>query len=173
MKRTNFGEYGKLNKENGKAQCHICGRWFLNLGLHVTRGIHGMTCSEYREIFGLSRRYPLAGELFSNRQRENHSDRISRYKSLGQSKILAQSIEDRKALRAIPRRESTRIANREARVRENSVQRLQTPEINKKRRMAMRRPEYRQKVIDAWFRQPPEVRESRIKKMRNARGANA
>lgn len=38
--------------ENGKVICHICGRSYARLGSHV-RESHGMTISQYKEIFGL------------------------------------------------------------------------------------------------------------------------
>jgi len=161
------GATGIMNKKNGKAQCHLCGLWFLNVGLHVDRG-HKMDCGDYREMFGLSRHHSLAGDDFITRQRENHSERLRTYKTTGMALIQAQSVEDKKRLRAIPRRESTRIKNSEARKREKSVERLQqSPNRIPALLEAKKRPEYRKRLSEAWGRRPD--RDAHMKMMQEKR----
>jgi len=149
-----FGEYGSMNKENGKAKCHLCGRWFLNVGLHIARG-HKIDCAKYREMFGLSRHYPLCGEEFSSRQRKNHSERLKQYIPLGRAALMAQSKERLKQLCNIPRRKSTCIKNSENSKRLNSAARLQS---SAKRLPALleakKSPEYRSKLSEARKRWP-------------------
>lgn len=128
---TFFGEIGKLNEEGEKVQCHICGKYFRNLGLHVSRG-HKIMCDEYRETYGLSRNFALCSEAFSAIQRDNHGERIAALGEKGRSKIAVQTREQLQALAHMPRRKSTSIKNRAARIRENSSARLQTPEARAK-----------------------------------------
>jgi predicted transcriptional regulator len=40
-----------------KVQCHLCGRWYRQLGVHLRR--HGLTADEYRREIGLRPRHPL------------------------------------------------------------------------------------------------------------------
>lgn len=44
--------------EDGRQQCHVCGRFWRGLGMHVTK--HGLTADGYREEFGLLSSQPLA-----------------------------------------------------------------------------------------------------------------
>jgi len=50
------GERGVLaiSLDGEQVQCHICGRWFKHLGIHVVNG-HQWSCADYREEFGLNR----------------------------------------------------------------------------------------------------------------------
>ena len=48
-----FGDLGKLCRENGKVQCHLCGRFYRGVSFHVK--LHGVLMDEYREIAGLNR----------------------------------------------------------------------------------------------------------------------
>jgi DNA-directed RNA polymerase subunit RPC12/RpoP len=50
-------------------QCHLCGRWFTNLGTHLTRG-HRIALGDYREQFGLNRTTPLASPAWVQRHAE-------------------------------------------------------------------------------------------------------
>lgn len=54
------GELGVLATDDGRAQCHICGRWFLFLGRHVGPA-HDLSCDEYRAVFGLRAGHGLLG----------------------------------------------------------------------------------------------------------------
>jgi hypothetical protein len=49
-----FGEKGVLLEHNLRVQCHICGKWFKQLGYHITR-TEGLTTDEYKLRFGLRR----------------------------------------------------------------------------------------------------------------------
>mgnify|MGYP001566027918 CR=1 FL=1 len=58
-----FGERGVLTQFGRKVQCHICGKTYLMLGLHV-RLTHEMSVQEYKREFGLARRsdYDVGGK---------------------------------------------------------------------------------------------------------------
>lgn len=62
-KGEGFGYMGALSttKDGGLIQCHICGRLFQGLGLHLAKG-HGITADEYREKFQLARQTALVSE---------------------------------------------------------------------------------------------------------------
>ena len=47
-----------VDTDEGRVQCHACGRWFRQLN-HAHLRLHGMTAEEYRRAFGLRRRHPL------------------------------------------------------------------------------------------------------------------
>lgn len=51
---------GELETDGVRARCHECGEWFDHLGHHV-RTTHGMSCDEYRDAWGLSRKTGLIG----------------------------------------------------------------------------------------------------------------
>ena len=56
-----YGSLGVLARDGELVQCHICGRWFRDLeGPHLT-ALHGMTATEYREVYGLNRKTALMG----------------------------------------------------------------------------------------------------------------
>lgn len=55
------GHVGTLAQRDGKAECHICGRHFGNLGAHVSR-THEMDPDMYRAFFGLKATTGLLGE---------------------------------------------------------------------------------------------------------------
>jgi hypothetical protein len=43
--------------EDGQLACHLCGQWFVHLGVHLRR--HGWTAAQYREAVGLELHVPL------------------------------------------------------------------------------------------------------------------
>lgn len=45
-----------------RIQCLECGRWFRGLATHLPR-VHGMTHDDYREKWGIPKRYPLSGTV--------------------------------------------------------------------------------------------------------------
>lgn len=51
--------------DDGRIACHLCGRWFDHLGLHLRR--HGWDSDRYREAVGLARRRPLCSRQLSAR----------------------------------------------------------------------------------------------------------
>ncbi len=65
---------------DGVPQCHICGRFYRGLGLHISRG-HRVPVDEYRERFGLKAGQPLVS-LETSRL---HSGRIS--KTIAEGKL--------------------------------------------------------------------------------------
>lgn len=56
-----FGTVGILESDGEKLRCHICGKWYVNLGKHVN-ATHGVTACEYKEEFGLNVGTSLIGE---------------------------------------------------------------------------------------------------------------
>lgn len=78
-----------------KIQCLECGRWFRALATHLPR-THGMTHDDYRDKWGIPRRYPLAGtstrETLSTQMREQiDSGRIT-YHHLPQASDAAREV---------------------------------------------------------------------------------
>jgi hypothetical protein len=49
--------------EDGEVACHLCGRWFNHLGLHLRR--HGWTAQQYRAAVGLALHEPLCAPHLS------------------------------------------------------------------------------------------------------------
>ena len=54
------GERGRLADDGERAQCHVCGRFYGNLGCHI-RVAHRLAPDEYRAIFGLRQGTGLVG----------------------------------------------------------------------------------------------------------------
>jgi hypothetical protein len=48
---------------DGQLACHLCGQWFVHLGVHLRR--HGWTAAQYREAVGLELRVPLCSTVMS------------------------------------------------------------------------------------------------------------
>ena len=78
-----YGDVGILAYDpiEDKLQCHLCGKWFRGLGVHVVVA-HGWTADDYREEFGLNRQQALICEGTREKLR-----RINR--ELGQWKHLS------------------------------------------------------------------------------------
>jgi hypothetical protein len=154
-----YGELGVLAEEDGKAQCHICGRWFGNMGQHVVRG-HQISCDEYRAYFGLSRDHSLAGKSFRDTQRQNHEERLRQYARDGISgvtKILAQTPEERSAINKSRKHRLSTIKNNAAYQKEHShvfVQRMIAPDVREKASKTMSKimsePEMKKKYSERW-----------------------
>ncbi len=56
---TPVPEFGSLNFDGEKLQCHICRSWFRGLASHLRHGHNGLTAQEYKAEFGLNRTTPL------------------------------------------------------------------------------------------------------------------
>ncbi|MCP4688160.1 MAG: MucR family transcriptional regulator [Desulfobacterales bacterium] len=52
-----------------KIQCLLCGKWYMQLHLHVI-GIHGVTADEYRELYGLPWSRGLTGRIVSKKKKK-------------------------------------------------------------------------------------------------------
>lgn len=63
------GELGVLKESNGKVECHICGKWFIELGRHVSAK-HKVSADEYRAYFGLATKRALCPKSFSKERSE-------------------------------------------------------------------------------------------------------
>lgn len=86
-----YGYNGVLlrNKVTDTLQCHICGKWFAALNLHVDRK-HKVTCVDYRDTYQLPFNFPLVSRAISRA----HSDNANRPASL---EILAKHRDPLKA----------------------------------------------------------------------------
>ncbi len=84
--QNGFGYQGVLMHDDNedKVQCHICGKWFDNLGKH-TRS-HDMTPDDYRMKVGLSLRTGLCSQKISARRSEVAK---KTYKTVGPKMIRA------------------------------------------------------------------------------------
>lgn len=62
-KSLGYGYYGaiQITLDGTKLQCHMCGKLFTNVGLHVSNA-HKMPVREYREIYQLAKRTALVSE---------------------------------------------------------------------------------------------------------------
>lgn len=80
------GEIGVLADDGQKAQCHICGDFFDQVGKHIV--IHDVTPQEYRAIFGLNKSFGLAGPAYKENLRQkmrNEPGRIERVSAMGKA----------------------------------------------------------------------------------------
>lgn len=59
--RPEHGVFGSVDYIGDRLVCHLCGRDFAHLGVHVVKG-HGGSVEEYRRQFGLKNTQPLASE---------------------------------------------------------------------------------------------------------------
>lgn len=71
-----FGRLGVLQTDGEKVECHCCGKWFGNLGSHVSAS-HGMCADEYRAIFGLRQSTALIGPQMRARKQQ-YNDHLAR-----------------------------------------------------------------------------------------------
>lgn len=51
--------------DDGRVACHLCGRWFNHLGIHLRQ--HGWTSVDYRRAVGLPVRQPLCSKRLSTK----------------------------------------------------------------------------------------------------------
>jgi DNA-binding transcriptional regulator YiaG len=64
-----YGQRGILAHDGERAQCHICGDYFGNLGGHITQ-VHGIPPEEYKELFGLNATTGLIGPALKEVRRQ-------------------------------------------------------------------------------------------------------
>lgn len=67
------GGIGILADDGEKVQCHICGKWFRCLGMHVNRK-HELNGEEYKERFGLNRTQSLSSGSYNSQIRETNKE---------------------------------------------------------------------------------------------------
>jgi hypothetical protein len=51
--------------DGSAVQCHLCGRWYRDLGSSQLRFAHGLTAADYRVLVGLRPRHPLQAPTLS------------------------------------------------------------------------------------------------------------
>lgn len=86
--------YGVLARDDdGRVCCHLCGRWFVALGVHVK--VHGYTADAYRRDMGLLSSRGLIATPLSERTRRRMRERYQRTaevrQDLAQGQELARS----------------------------------------------------------------------------------
>ncbi len=64
-----YGERGVLDDDGETVECHICGKRFAFLGLHVKK-THEMEANEYRKEFGLKQRTGLTSSALKEKHRD-------------------------------------------------------------------------------------------------------
>jgi DNA-binding XRE family transcriptional regulator len=69
------GRLGVLADDGERAQCHLCGDFFGNLGGHVTQ-VHGVTPDEYKERFELKASTGLHGPALKELRRQQAAARV-------------------------------------------------------------------------------------------------
>ena len=94
--------------DGSRVQCHACGRWFKALA-HHTRPAHLLTPHEYRAIFGLNAGTALDAPALRDVKRRNSAPVLERYRPLNRQRLLAMTIEERRANASGPRRLQTRV----------------------------------------------------------------
>lgn len=77
-----FGEIGVFNDNGDKAECHICGKWYVSVASHAWQ-IHGIIATEYRELFSLN----YSQGLEADKERRGRKERGRREYRLGISVI--------------------------------------------------------------------------------------
>lgn len=77
MRETPFSTIAELDAYLGGPQipCLECGRWYRALATHLPR-THGMSHNDYREKWGIPRRYALADTATRGRLSEQMRDQI-------------------------------------------------------------------------------------------------
>ena len=66
-----FGERAKVTYVGDALQCHICGKAWAHLGVHVQKA-HGITAKDYRIAFGLPQRHGLVCDALHVTQRQRN-----------------------------------------------------------------------------------------------------
>src|SRR5262245_46587240 len=61
-----YAPVGQILVDGDRVCCHLCGRWFLSVGSHLSA--HGWTKSGYLAAFGLEFGNPLSGEATRKRR---------------------------------------------------------------------------------------------------------
>lgn len=74
LRSSMYGEIGVVRFEDDRMQCHICGRWYKNVGQHSWQS-HELNSDEYREAFGLNHQQALVSPELSERLRQNMKQR--------------------------------------------------------------------------------------------------
>ena len=81
-----YGERGRLSfVGTKKVQCHVCGKYFQFLGLHVVK-THEMTCDHYRESFGLPHDTGLVCIALHERFGNVHGPRLATLKDYARAR---------------------------------------------------------------------------------------
>jgi hypothetical protein len=70
-----YGELGRLDyqADGSGAQCHVCGHFYRNLGLHAYYA-HQLSADAYRERFGIARTASLAAPVYAEWHRRRAID---------------------------------------------------------------------------------------------------
>ena len=177
-----YGEIGILADDGEKVQCHVCGKWYKKLGRHIA--LHGMDAAEYRHMFGLNIRCPLASEESRAVSRDNCAQYFNDFKGKPSQKFIKRKRGSvprsaqwkknngaaKKGLKHSPEArqkmsDSVRAAYSDPATRERIVAALKAPEtrakMSEKAKIRMQDPVYKEQVL------------SRLRSNSHTPGANA
>lgn len=108
-----YGELGVLDVDGNRVQCHCCGAWYVQLGVHAVQA-HGLKAEIYKIIFGLNDTTGLAGEGYRGRMR-THAERVlAPYWPQAAENLAAITAEQREAFDRSKRLEARKDPNNRA-----------------------------------------------------------
>ena len=93
------GELGVLLDDGERVQCHVCGEWYLHLGVH-TNAAHGLTADAYRRRFGLMRKTKLGGPAWLAMRSAISAEHLRTVESPRRQQVRAMTTEQRRAEQA-------------------------------------------------------------------------
>lgn len=99
-----YGEFGTLADNGQHVQCHVCGKWFHHMAMHINAK-HGLNADAYRSAFGLTQNTKLASQPYREKRRELHADMMRELGKEHRERIRNLTTEERKQWMAkAPRR---------------------------------------------------------------------
>jgi hypothetical protein len=161
--QPSFGEFGRVEEVDGKLVCHLCGRLYRGLNVHVLQA-HGMPATEYRETFRLNVGYGLVSSPLKRRMGENarrnlpkkfleHAGKVPRDRALAGAKT--------------PPSDQWRINHGEAARRRRGVPLSDEQRVRQSETMLARSDELSERTRQQWAARSPEER-SRITRIARA-----
>jgi len=91
-----YGDLGVLATDGQRVECHICGRWYRMLGIHVRR-THGMLPDDYKRAFGLRVSVGLDAPIVREERRIRGVPLLTPYQELGRESLARMTTEERRA----------------------------------------------------------------------------
>ena len=89
------GDLGVLLNDGERAQCHVCGKWFLHLGSHTFQA-HELTADEYQRMFGLMQKTKLGGPAWLAMRRATAGEQMRQLGKDTGKKTRNLSVKERK-----------------------------------------------------------------------------
>lgn len=117
---SNLPPVGGVRTTEDKIQCHICGRWFGALTMHIIK-LHRMTVDDYKHKYGIARNTPLWSPATIELQRKSAIARDQG--SVGRAVLATMSRPDPALLRGVNRRLESRVSQSKQRLGRNGAAR--------------------------------------------------